>query len=518
MIFHVILLLLPNGRQTKCRGEQMNFRKQQIVFVIFVAIVFSAVGFYGGFTLTKEEPTVEQNEPNNNNEEDKNNNESGSDNNNNQTTEKPKNLDKVFQAFDLIKEHYLEEIEDGELIEGAIQGMLGTLEDPYSSYMDDEATNRFTEQIESSFEGIGAEVSMVNGKVTIVAPIKDSPAEAVGLRPNDRIIKIDQESIDGLDLNEAVEKIRGERGTEVVLEIERDGTSENFEVTLIRDKIPIETVFASIEEVDGKKTGVLELTTFSQTTADEFFTELDKMEEEGIDGLVIDVRGNPGGLLNSIEDILRQFIPKDIPYIQTEDRTGEPVPFYSDLDEKKDYPISVLIDEGSASASEILAVAMKEVGYDVVGTPSFGKGTVQNAMPMGDNSTLKLTVYKWLSPEGNWIHDVGVEPTVEKKQPEYYYSNPIQVKDSYEFDDNDPQIANIQVMLNGIGYETDREDGYFDESTEIAVKKLQEDNDLDVTGVIDEDTAGIIETSVIERIREGKDDLQLEEALKVLYE
>src|SRR5699024_7760838 len=118
----------------------------------------------------------------------------------------------------------------------------------------------------------------------------------------------------------------------------------------------------------------------------------------------------------------------------------------------------------------------------------------------------------------NWIHDVGVEPTVEKKQPEYYYSNPIQVKDSYEFDDNDPQIANIQVMLNGIGYETDREDGYFDESTEIAVKKLQEDNDLDVTGVIDEDTAGIIETSVIERIREGKDDLQLEEALKVLYE
>lgn len=491
----------------------MSFRKQQIIFVIFVALVFGAIGLYAGMTFSKDPgPTME--------EQDLSNNENKNDKNNASTNNVKvdyEDLEKVSQAFKLIKEHYIEEVEDKELIEGAIHGMLGILNDPYSSYMDDEMTERFTEQIESSFEGIGAEVTMINGKVTIVAPIKDSPAEASGLRPNDRILKIDHESIEGLDLNEAVEKIRGERGTEVVLEIERDGVSETFEVTIVRDKIPIETVFASIDENNGKKTGILELTTFSQTTADEFFTELDKMEEAGIDGLVIDVRGNPGGLLNSIEDILREFIPKDTPYIQTEDRTGDRIPFYSDLEEMKDYPISVLIDEGSASASEILAVAMKEVGYDIVGLASFGKGTVQNAMPMGDNSTLKLTIYKWLSPEGNWIHEVGVEPTLEVRQPDYYYSNPIQIESPFKYDDNGPRIGNIQVMLNGIGYETDRTDGYFDQSTEEAVKAFQKDKNLKVDGMIDEETAAMIEAAVIDKIRNKEDDLQLEKAIEVLY-
>lgn len=487
----------------------MNLRKQHIALLLFVALVFGAVGVFAGAKLPYFHQTNQTNENLNNQQLDR--------NENKQQIEDIEDLAKVSQAFSLIKEHYIEDVEDTSLIEGAIQGMLDTLEDPYSSYMDAEMTARFTEQIESSFEGIGAEVSMVNGKVTIVAPIKDSPAEAAGLRPNDQILKIDHESIEGLDLNEAVEKIRGERGTEVVLEIERPGASETFEITLVRDEIPIETVYPEIKDVNGKKTGILEITTFADTTSEEFFTELDKMEKDGISGLVIDVRGNPGGLLNSIEEILSQFVPKDIPYIQTEDRSGTKTPFYSDLDEKKDYPISILIDEGSASASEILAVAMKEIGYDVVGAPSFGKGTVQNAIPMGDNSTLKLTFYKWLSPLGNWIHEVGVEPTVEIKQPDYYYSNPVQLEEPLEYNDTGDRIENIQVMLSGIGYETERVDGYFDKSTEQAVQAFQKDNDLEVTGIVDEQTSGMIESKVIERIRSGKDDVQLEEALKVLY-
>lgn len=489
----------------------MNFRKQQIIFVVFVALVFSGIGLYAGMTLSPS-PEPQEGQGNiSNNEKDINN------KNTNNNEVEYEDLEKVSQALKLIQEHYIEEVEDKDLIEGAIHGMLGILNDPYSSYMDDEMTERFTEQIESSFEGIGAEVTMINGKVTIVAPIKDSPAEASGLRPNDRILKIDHESIEGLDLNEAVEKIRGERGTEVVLEIERDGIAETFEVTIVRAEIPIETVFARIDESHGRKTGVLELTTFSQTTADEFFTELEKMEEAGIDGLVIDVRGNPGGLLNSIEDILRDFIPKDIPYIQTEDRTGDRIPFYSDLEEMKAYPISVLIDEGSASASEILAVAMKEVGYDVVGLNSFGKGTVQNAMPMGDNSTLKLTIYKWLSPEGNWIHEVGVAPTVEVRQPDYYYSNPVQIESPFKLDDNSSRIENIQIMLKGLGYDIDRTDGYFDQSTEKAVESFQGEKDLKVDGIIDEETASMIEADIIDKIRNKEDDLQLKKAIEVLY-
>lgn len=483
----------------------MNLRKHYIALLLFAALLLGFVGAYVGVKVAQ---------PNDVNEQKLN---IGTNSNKEKTFKTPEDMDKVVQAFGLIKEHYVEDVEDGTLIEGAIQGMLETLEDPYSTYMDLDTMERFTEQIESSFEGIGAEVSMVNGKVTIVAPIKDSPAEEVGLRPNDQIIRIDDEDIEGLDLNAAVEKIRGEKGSTVLLEIERPGVSDPFKVEIVRDTIPIETVFSSMETIDNKKTGILELTSFSETTAKDFGQELAKLEEDGMEGLVIDVRGNPGGLLDSVEDILGHFVPKDMPYLQIEDQKGEKTPYYSKLAEKKDYPISVVIDEGSASASEILAVALKEVGYDVIGAPSFGKGTVQQAVPLGDGSTIKLTFYKWLSPEGTWINEIGVEPTIEQKQPDYFYSSPIQIDEPLIFNDAGEKIENMQSMLNGLGYNTDREDGYFDEKTEAAVKSFQEDNDLNSTGEVDEKTAELIETKIIEKIRSGEDDLQLDKALEKLY-
>src|SRR5699024_3216869 len=169
-----------------------------------------------------------------------------------QEIETPESMSKVVQAYGLIKQHSLKDVAEDDLIAGAIQGMLETLDDPYSTYMDVETMERFNEQIESSFEGIGAEVSMVNEKVTIVAPIKDSPAEEGGLRPNDQILKIDGDGLEGLDLNEAVEKIRGEKGSEVVLEIERPGVSDTFEKTIVRDKIPLETVYPDTKTINGK--------------------------------------------------------------------------------------------------------------------------------------------------------------------------------------------------------------------------------------------------------------------------
>lgn len=429
-------------------------------------------------------------------------------------------LHTIKKAYDLINQHYIEDIDEQQLLEGAIQGMLETLEDPYSSYMNADAMERFNEQIQSSFEGIGAEVSMVDGKVTIVAPIKNSPAEKAGLRPNDQILKVDDEDLEGLDLNEAVEKIRGEKGSKVVLLIQRQGTSEPFEVTITRDEIPIETVYASTENVDGKKTGIIEITTFSETTADEFNKAISKLEKDGIEGLVIDVRGNPGGLLDSIEEILQQFIPKDIPYLQIEDGNGKVEKFYTKLDKKKPYPISVLIDEGSASASEILAVAMKEVGYDVVGMTSFGKGTVQQAVPLGEKEegTIKLTFYKWLSPKGNWINEKGVEPTIEQKQPEFYYANPIKVEEPFKIDQTDENIKNAQIMLQGIGYNPKRTDGYFDQNTMEAIMRFQQEHGLTANGELNSETAYAIESKVLDIIRNGEQDLQLEKALETLYE
>lgn len=426
-------------------------------------------------------------------------------------------MDKIVQTHEIIKEHYIEDIDSEELLEGAIQGMLETLDDPYSTYMDEASMEEFDEQIESSFQGIGAEVSMVNGKVTIVAPIKDSPAEDAGLRPNDQINRIDDESIEGLDLQEAVDKIRGEKGSEVTIEVERPGVSKPFDVSVVRDEIPIETVYSDTETIDGKKTGILEITSFSTETSEEFKTELTKLEDEGIEGLVIDVRGNPGGLLDSVEDMLNEFIPKDVPFLQIEDKEGNKEPHHSKLDEKKDYPVNVIVDEGSASASEILAVALKEVGYDVVGETSFGKGTVQQALPLGDGSTVKLTIFKWLSPEGNWINEKGVEPTVEQKQPAYYYSNPLQFNDPLTYNHTSEEIENTQIMLKGLGYELDREDGFFDKETKKAVESFQKDEDLKVTGEVDEETAEILETKIVDQIREGEDDKQLEKALNSLY-
>jgi carboxyl-terminal processing protease len=489
----------------------MKLTKLHIAIILVAALALGFIGAYGGVLMAQPDDAGTQQdemeipiptEP----EEEGNENASSED------------VGKVSQAFQLIKEHYLEDVEDQQLIEGAIQGMLSTLEDPYSSYMDVEMMGEFNEQIESSFEGIGAEVSMINGTVTIVSPIKDSPAERAGLRPNDQVLTVDDESVEGLDLNEAVAKIRGEKGSEVTLGILRPGSSEPFDVTIVRDTIPVETVYSETETIDGKLTGILEITNFSEQTAEEFTEQLEQLENEGIEGLVIDVRGNPGGLLNIVEDILMQFIPEDIPYLQIEDQDGETMPYYSQLDEEKDYPISVIIDEGSASASEILAVALKEMGHEVVGQPSFGKGTVQQAVPMGDGSSIKLTFYKWLSPNGEWIHETGVEPTIEETQPDYYYTNPVQIEEPLTYDQADERIESVQLMLDGLGYEPGRTDGYFDQATIDAVTAFQEEHDLEATGEIDQETAGLIEAELVEHIRSGEEDQQLERALQEIYQ
>ncbi|SDQ25490.1 carboxyl-terminal processing protease [Virgibacillus salinus] len=489
-------------------GEGMNLRKQHIIIILFAALLLGFAGAYFGVKLAQPDTLPEQIQETNKEEP----------NTSQDSSAPPENIEKVSQAFNLIKDNYLNDVDDKQLIEGAIQGMLTTLEDPYSSYMDVETMERFNETIESSFEGIGAEVSTVNGKVTIVAPIKDSPAEEAGLRPNDKILSVDDESVVGMDLYEAVEKIRGEKGSEVVLEIQRTGVSDPFDVKIVRDDIPVETVYSEVKTVDGKKTGVIEITTFSENTAKDFSKELKKLEDKNIEGLVIDVRGNPGGLLTAVEDILKNFIPKNMPYLQVENQKGEKSKSFSELEEKKPYPISVIIDEGSASASEILAVAMKEAGYDVVGTKSYGKGTVQQAVPMGDGSTIKLTFFKWLSPKGTWIHEKGVKPTEKVEQPDYYFTNPVQVEDSIAYNHTGDKVENVQVMLKGLDYKPGRTDGYFSKETEKAVQAFQADNDLEVTGEINEKTAGQIQAKIVEKVRDGDDDRQKEKALNVLYE
>lgn len=433
-------------------------------------------------------------------------------------TNAEEDIEKINQALELISESYVEKIDRNKLVEGAISGMVNTLEDPYSVYMNKETANQFEQSLDSSFEGIGAEVSMEDGKVTIVAPFKDSPAEKAGLKPNDQILSVDGESLSGLDLFEAVLKIRGEKGSVVTLEVERPGVNDILKVDVTRDTIPLETVYSSIKDYQGKKIGYIEITSFSEDTATDFETQLKDLEDQNIAGLVIDVRGNPGGYLQSVEEILKLFITKETPYVQIEDRNGEKERFYSSLTEKKSYPITVLIDKGSASASEILAGAMKEAGgYQLIGETSFGKGTVQQAIPFDDGSNIKLTLFKWLTPNGNWIHEKGIEPTVEVKQPDYFYVSPLQLEESLVYDMNSEKVKNAQMMLKGLGFEPGRIDGYFSKETEVAVQAFQKTNQLPVTGEIDKDTAKKLEAEIIEAVKNEENDFQLQTAIKMLF-
>ena len=426
-------------------------------------------------------------------------------------------LDKVEQAYDLILSRYVEKVDGKKLEEGAIQGMLSVLKDPYSVYMDKETAQQFTQTLESSFEGIGAEVGMVDGKIVIVSPFKNSPAEKAGIKPNDQILKVDGKSVEGLDLNKATLKIRGKKGTTVKLMIERKGLKEPLSVNVKRDEIPLETVHGSIKKQDGKKIGYIEITSFSVDTAADFKKELKALENDHVKGLILDVRGNPGGFLDSVGEILKEFVPKNRPYVQIEQRNGKKQRFFSTLSKKKDYPVVVLINKGSASASEILAGGLKEAaGYQLVGETTFGKGTVQQAIDMGDGSNIKLTLAKWLTPEGNWIHKKGIKPDVAINQPAIFNTHPIQVEKPLSEDMNNEQVKNAQEILAGLGFAPGRKDGYFSKETQVAVKGFQQEYDLQITGEIDTKTAAKLEEEAVKEMKNEKNDMQLKMALKLI--
>lgn len=425
---------------------------------------------------------------------------------------------KLIEAYDLIQNGYIESVANEQLIDGAIEGMVATLGDPNSIYMDEEMAEEFSERLDTSFEGIGAQITVEGGKLIIVSPIKNTPAEKAGLKARDQIISIDGEKVEGLNLHEASLKLRGEKGSAVQLELIRTGQKEPIQVSIIREEVPLLTVFSDVKEKKNKKIGYLEITSFASGTAKEFQTELNHLEEQNIEGLVIDVRGNPGGMLKSVEEILEMLVTDKKPYVQIEEREGKRTTRVSPNVDRKPYPISVLIDEGSASASEILAAALHEIEqYPLIGVTSFGKGTVQQTLPLEDNSQIKLTMFKWLTPNGNWIHEKGVKPTIEVKQPNYFYTHTLQVTEPIYKDMNNEKVMLAQQMLKGLGFSPERIDGYFDERTELAVKTFQIVQEIPNTGVIDELTAEKLAEEINKQKEKEANDLQLQMAIEILF-
>lgn len=414
---------------------------------------------------------------------------------------------KLGTALSLIESNYYEKVDREKLIDGAVNGMMEALGDPYSNYMGKETAQRFEESIEGSFSGIGAEVSSDNGKVVVVSPIKGSPAEKAGIQAKDVILSVNGESLEGLELNAAVAKIRGPKGSKATLKVQRTGTAEPLQFVITRDDVRLETVYATMEK---EHVGVIEVTQFSQNTSERFKEELTKLEKQGMKGLVIDVRNDPGGVLPVVIEMVEQFVPSGKAIVQVEDKNKRREVSTSKGSSKK-YPVVVLMNKGSASASEIMAGALQQsAGAKLIGENSFGKGTVQTSFEeqLGDGSLLKITIAKWLTPDGTWIHGKGIKPDIAVAQPDYFSVAPINKSVTLQYNMNNADVKSAQTMLDGLGYKPGRKDGYFDAGTKEAVKKFQSAAKLKSTGAIDAKTAEALELALIKVIQDPVNDNQ----------
>ena len=328
-----------------------------------------------------------------------------------------------LNTYEDIKENYYEEIDEGEMLNAGIKGMIEYLGDKYSVYMDEEETEEFNEQVEGKYVGIGTEIMQLeDGSVVVSNPFEGSPAAKAGLQAGDVIIRVNDTDVTGKTSSEVSNLIKKSADSTVNITVRRDDEEKTF--TIERETIEIESVDSSVFDVNDKKVGYIYISIFAANTDQQFKQALEDLEKDGIDSLVIDVRSNSGGYLDCVTEIASLFLGKGKVIYQL-DTKGIVEKIYDETKTKRDYPIAVLINSSSASASEILAASLKEsYGAEVVGVNSYGKGTVQRAYQLENGATVKYTIQKWLTPDGNWINEVGVEPTLRVEMNVDYYQNP----------------------------------------------------------------------------------------------
>lgn len=349
-----------------------------------------------------------------------------------------KELSKFYDAYDTITDNYYGDISKEELVDSAISGMVSSVGDIYTSYSDTDTTSKFDEMVNGTYEGIGCVIQQSETDMKIITVYDNSPAEKAGLKVDDKIIKVDDIDISTTTASKIGDYIKSGAKDKITMTIIR-GEEEKV-VTLSREKIEIPVVTAKTFESNGKKIGYLQISIFSSVANKQFKENLEKLEKDGIDGLIIDVRNNNGGYLTTVTDITSSLLPKGkiIYQIQKDDKK---VATKDKTSTKREYPIAVLVNGGSASASEILAGAIKESykGY-VVGTKTYGKGTVQQVKKLSDGSMIKYTVENWLTPDGNWINEKGIEPTNIVDMDSTYYENPS--------DENDNQLQKALQLVS----------------------------------------------------------------------
>lgn len=298
------------------------------------------------------------------------------------------------------------------MVYGAISGMLSSLDDPYTVFMTPQENKEFSQSMQGSLEGVGMEVGMRKNVITVISPLENSPAKRAGIMAGDQILKVDDALTSGLTVDETVKLIRGPKGTQVKLTLFRNGWSEPQEKTLTREVINIPIIKFETKQAVGKEVAYLALYQFTDNSVAEFAKKAQEILASGVQGIVLDLRDNPGGYLNSAVDIASWFLPKDELVVSEDYGNGKKIEHKSSgINKLGSYQIVVLINQGSASASEILAGALRDnLGVKLVGQKSFGKGSVQELQNMKSGTAIKITVAKWLTPSGHSIMEQGLEP------------------------------------------------------------------------------------------------------------
>lgn len=425
-----------------------------------------------------------------------------------------KELNKIEEAYKQINNDYYKDVDDDKLTQGAIDGMIKSLDDPYSEYISAKDTTSYNEEISGDFVGIGAEMEMHDGYVRITSPMKDSPAEKAGVKSLDVITKVDDESIKNKSLNEIVKKVRGKKGTTVTLTIKREG-KEPFDVKIKRDKIHL----TSVDYTKKKDTGVIAISKFQNKTTKELQSALKQAKKDKVKHVVLDLRNNPGGLLDEVVTSVNLFVDKNKPVIYLETKGDKPQAVETENDKMSgidDMEYTVLVNKGSASAAEIFAGALQDYKIaDVLGTTTFGKGIGQVHKEFSDSSILKYTNMRWLTPNKSYIHKKGIQPDKTIKAPKYEEIEIIDPSKTYQEGDQSKEIKSIKIGLNALGYNINNENDQFDAQLTSQVKSFQSDQDLTANGIFTDDTTKKFIELLRKKIR--SEDKQLDEAIQYMH-
>jgi carboxyl-terminal processing protease len=308
-----------------------------------------------------------------------------------------------------VQKNYVDDTKVKDLVQGAIRGMLSTL-DPHSAYMTPEMYKEMQVETKGEFGGVGIQIGVKENRLAVIAPIDGTPAQRAGIKAGDYITKVNEESTKDLSLMDAVQKMRGPKGTKVNLTIQRDGTSDPLQFTLVRDTIKIESVKSKVMD----NIGYVKLTQFQEATGRDLGRVLKQFKDQKVQSTILDLRNNPGGLLTAAVEVSEQFLPNGKLVVYTKGRESKKDEWFAKgRDQMDDSPMIILVNEGSASASEIVAGALQDYGRAViVGTTSFGKGSVQTILPLGDGSGLRLTTAKYYTPKGRSIQSTGITPDI----------------------------------------------------------------------------------------------------------